>query len=151
MYIGSLGSLSSASSLKCYRKFLIFWDFTFETKLCHTLFQCFQSGLKQQICGCCTLKRAWSEEVCWRRVTVHLGFLSFGKQKYEREQWINRGRREKVDIKIWIVSLGALPEERKSQVGLGSVRNGASSSICKLCLNFIQISLFLFLTEMTRI
>ena len=51
------------------------------------------------------------------------------KHKKKRGEW---------KLECYIIR-GALPEERKSQVGLGSVRKGASSSIYKFWFNFLQI------------
>ena len=138
MYIGSLGSLSSASSLLYWG-----WNFAFY-KPSHLVLV-----LSMWVWGISTLKRVWLEEVCWPRVTRHLGFLR--RELYEAEIWnweqqwnyfLNLSQEKegvKLNVKMWIVSTDALPEERKSQVGLGSVRKGTSSSIYKLCFNFLQI------------
>ena len=138
MYIGSLGSLSSASSL-------LYWDWNFAFyKPSHLVLV-----LSMWVWGISTLKRVWLEEVCWPRVTRHLGFLRGELCEAEisnwKQQWnnfLNLSQEKdglKLNFKMWVVSLDALPEERKSQVGLGSVRKGTSSSIYKLCFNFLQI------------
>ena len=59
-----------------------------------------------------------SGEVCWLHVRGRLGFL---------RKRISRKEKEKEEGTKYIK--GFLPDERNSQVGLGSVRKGASSSI----------------------
>ena len=59
-----------------------------------------------------------SGEVCWLRARGRLGFL---------RKRISRKEKEK--RKAPSISKVFLPDERNSQVGLGSVRKGASSSI----------------------